>query len=303
MEPLYARAMLQWPMSLAAAALFGTTGFAIAVQGFEGCAPESMVRALLPAWRAMAITIVVFLPLMMLAQTAQMAQTSWPNAVSLIPEVLSQTHAGQVWRAMAPAAIILLLAAFVPMRGPARIATLWLLALAFILMEALLSHAIDRGAIAVTVYLVHEAAAGLWIGALSAFWIVSHRANPSKPWIARAARAVSTIAAWSVGAIVLSGTFTAYQGIGFDLDRLLYSSYGRTLMIKVVAFCAVLSIGAYSRERLIPEIAEAGAQRMLLRNVAVESLALGLVVMALAALLANTPPAVGHMAMRAGMAM
>jgi putative copper export protein len=84
---------------------------------------------------------------------------------------------------------------------------------------------------------------------------------------------------------------------------LLFSSYGRTLIVKVVAFCAVLSIGAYNRERLIPDIAASSTQRILLRNVGMESLVLGVVVVGLAALLANTPPARGHMMSHPGMTM
>jgi len=113
---------------------------------------------------------------------------------------------------------------------------------------------------------------------------------------------VSTMAVWSVAALVLSGAYTAYQGLGFSVDRLLFSSYGRTLVVKVVVFCAVLSIGAYNRERLIPDIAASGTQRILLRNLGIESLVLGVVVVGLAALLANTPPARGHMMSHPGMA-
>jgi putative copper export protein len=84
---------------------------------------------------------------------------------------------------------------------------------------------------------------------------------------------------------------------------LLFSSYGRTLIVKVVVFCAVLSMGAYNRERLIPDVAASSTQRILLRNVGIESLVLGVVVVGLAALLANTPPARGHMMSHPGMAM
>ena len=104
--------------------------------------------------------------------------------------------------------------------------------------EAQLSHAVDHGGRAVLIYLIHEAAAGSWIGALLGLWMVARRAQPSADWVARAARMVSTIAAWSVAALVLSGAYTAYLGLGLSIDRLLFSSYGRTLMVKVVMFCA-----------------------------------------------------------------
>src|SRR5262249_283386 len=171
------------------------------------------------------------------------------------------------------------------------------------LLGALLSHAVDHGSLAVLAYMIHEAAAGAWIGALLGLWIVTGRARPSSDWVAGAARKVSALAGGGVATTFLPGAYTAYQGLGFSLDRLLFSSYGRTLTVKVVAFCAVLSIGAYNRERLIPEVADPVSQRGLLRNVGIESVVLGVVVVALAALLGNTPPAQGHMRSHPEMAM
>jgi putative copper export protein len=70
---------------------------------------------------------------------------------------------------------------------------------------------------------------------------------------------------------------------------LLFSIYGRTLIIKVSIFAGVVVIGAYNRYRLVPAAASAVPRRLLLRNVTVESgLLIGL--LGLAALLANTPP-------------
>jgi len=257
----------------------------------------------LPAWRLMAIASFLVSPIMLLNLTAEMSGVSWREAIPFLPEVITQTHSGEVWRWALVAAALLLICVFAPLASTARTVALACLSVVLMFCEALLSHAVDHGSMAVLIYLTHEAAAGSWIGALLGLWLVTRRAQPSSGWTARAARVVSTMAAWSVGALVLSGAYTAYQGLGFSLDRLLFSSYGRTLILKVVAFCAVLSIGAYNRERLIPDVAASGTQRILLRNVGIESLVLGVVVMVLAALLANTPPARGHMMSHPGMAM
>ncbi len=302
MNPLYDRALLQWPLTFAAATIFGTGAFALIVSGIEGCEGQSIADALLPAWRAMAVAVALLSPLMVLSVTAEMAETSWRAAIGLVPEVMAETHAGAVWRGYLPIAAILALAAFVPLRASARAAILSLLAAILLFLEALTSHAIDKGTAAAAVYFIHEAAAGAWIGALLTIWIVAYRAGPSQTWVAKAARAVSTTAAWSLGAIVLSGGFTAYQELGLDPYRLLFSTYGRTLMVKVVVFCGVLSIAAYNRERLIPEVSNTDVQKVFLRNVGLEALVLGTLVMALASLLANTPPAIGHM-MHSHMAM
>jgi copper resistance protein D len=303
MEALYGRAILEWPLVFASAATFGTATFVLAICGFDGCPAGSTIAALLPAWRLMAIAVFFISPIMLLKLTAEMSGLSWREALPLVPEVMSQTHSGEVWRWALIFAALLLVCVFAPLASTARAVALASLGAVLMFCQAQLGHAVDHGSIAILIYLVHEAAAGSWIGALLGLWIVTRRAQPSSDWVARAARVVSTIAAWSVVALVLSGAYTAYQGLGLSLDRLLFSSYGRTLIVKVVVFCAVLSIGAYNRERLIPDVAASSAQRILLRNVGIESLVLGVLVVGLAALLANTPPARGHMMSHPGMAM
>ena len=303
MGPLYGRALLEWPFTLALLTIFGTAAFALAARRLSGVALESMVAAMLPAWRAMALAIVLISPLLMVSITAEMAAVSWSDAIPVVPQVVTQTHAGDVWRWSLPAGVLLLIAAIAPISSNARVWIIAGLSGLLMLMEAMLSHAADKGGIAVLVYLVHETAAATWMGALFGFWMVVRRAQTTPAWTARAAQLVSTTAAWSVAAIVLSGCYTAYQGLGLSLDRLLFSSYGRTLLIKVVAFGAVLSTGAYNRERLLPDATDLVSQKMLLRNVGVESLLLGTAVVGLACLLANTPPAPGHMMNHSGMQM
>jgi putative copper export protein len=159
--------------------------------------------------------------------------------------------------------------------------------------QALLSHAIDKGALSVAVYFLHELAVSLWVGALLALWIVTRCGDPPDIWVERAARRVSRLAFWSVIALVLTGTYTAYNGLGFDQYRLVFSAYGRTLIAKVTVFAGVLAIGAYNRYWLVPKIAEPAARDALLRNVQIESVILLLAAVGLASLLANTPPAQG----------
>jgi putative copper resistance protein D len=303
MEALYSRALLEWPLVLASAATFGTATFVLAVRGFDGGPAGSIVAALLPAWRLMAIAIFLVSPIMVLKLTAEMSGLSWREALPLVPEVMTQTHSGEVWRWALIVAALLLVSVFAPLASTARAVALACFSAVLMFCEAQLSHAVDHGSMAVLIDLVHETAAGSWIGALLGLWLVTRLAQPPSNWIASAARVVSTIAVWSVAALVLSGAYTAYQGLGLSFDRLLFSSYGRTLIIKVVVFCAVLSIGAYNRERLMPDVAASATQRTLLRNAGIEALVLGGVVVGLAALLANTPPARGHMMSHPGMAM
>ena len=147
---------------------------------------------------------------------------------------------------------------------------------------------------AVAVYVVHEIAAGLWIGALLGLWILARRRKAPERWVEAAAQRVSQLAAWCVLALVLTGAYSAYATLGLNLSQLLFSTYGRTLFAKGVVFGIVLALGAYNRYRLVLEVKTSMAREALLRNVGVESLILLVGVLALASLLANTPPAHNH---------
>ena len=87
----------------------------------------------------------------------------------------------------------------------------------------------------------------MWIGALLTLWTVARRGNPPKLRVEPAARRASKVAFWSVVGLAITGTSTAYNGLGFDAYRLLFSLYGRTLIVKVVVFSGVLAIGEQGR--------------------------------------------------------
>jgi len=287
------RALLEWPLVVATIVIFGTTAFVLLSTGSGRDDLPAVVACVLPIWRLLAVVALLVSPFVLLNVTAEMATVSWTGAVPFVPEVLAQTHAGRVWEWFRPTALLLLLVAYIPLRQSIRARMLFVLAGVLLFLRALLSHAIDKGRLAVAVYLLHEIAAGLWVGALMVLWIVARRGNAPDIWIEGAARRVSKLAFWSVLAIMISGIYTAYNGLGFDLYHLLFSAYGRTLIAKVAVFAAVLTIGGYNRYWLVPQVSDSTARDRLLRNVEVESLILLFGVLGLATLLANTPPAHG----------
>jgi putative copper resistance protein D len=287
------RALLVWPLVLSLVAIFGTASFMLLSAGERVFDFWSAATSMLNLWRVLAAVIFLLSPLVLLNITADMAGVSWASAVGFVPQVLEETHAGRVFEWFLPAALVLLLSACIPLSQSIRTTMLFLLAGVLQLLQALLSHAIDKGILAVAVYFVHELAASLWTGALLALWVVARYGNPPDIWVEHAAQRVSKLALWSVMALVITGTYTAYNGLGFDLYHLLFSAYGRTLIAKVTVFAAVLAIGAYNRYWLVPKVAEHAVRDTLLRNVGIEAVILLLVVVGLASLLANTPPAHG----------
>jgi copper resistance protein D len=287
------RALLVWPLVVSVLATFGTASFVLLLANDRIFDLRAAAASLCTLWRLLATVIVLVSPLVMLNVTADMAGVSWTSAAGFAPQVLAETYAGHVFEWFLLTATVLLLIAWIPLRHSIRTTMLFLLTGVLLLLQALLSHAIDKGSFAVAVYFLHEIAAGIWAGALLALWMVTRCGNPPDSWVERAARRVSILAFWSVIALVITGLYIAYNGLGFDLHHLVFSAYGRTLITKVSVFVGVLAIGAYNRYWLVPKVGDLGARDALLRNVKVESIILLFAVVGLAALLANTPPAHG----------
>jgi copper resistance protein D len=288
-----ARALLVWPLVVSFVTIFGTASFVLFSAKERVFDLRAAAASLLTLWRLLAALIFLMSPLVLLNVTADMAGVSWTSAVGFVPQVLTETHAGRVFEWFLPITLVLLLSACIPLPQSIRTTMLSLLAAVLLLLQALLSHAIDKGTLAVAVYFLHEVAVGLWIGALLALWMVARRGSPPDLWVEHAALRVSKLAFWSVIALVATGMYTAYNGLGFDLYHLLFSAYGRTLIAKVIVFAGVLAIGAYNRYWLVPNVGDPAARDTLLRNVQIESIILLFAVVGLASLLANTPPAHG----------
>ena len=153
-------------------------------------------------------------------------------------------------------------------------------------LGSLTSHAIDKGLPMVAAYTLHQAGAGLWLGALVSL-LMSARRGPAV--LEAFAPRVSTVSAWSVGIMALSGPLIALRWLGWNPHLLVDSSYGRTLMVKIVIAAPVLLIGGYNRYWQMPRCAKSSVRSMLIRAVAAECVLL-LAVLAWSAILANTPP-------------
>ena len=284
------RAIVAWPMLLAEVLIFGTAVFALLVAPTSVVQPEQVNRVFAPLWGGLAVVTFVFLPLVVIVDTASMADSSLRQAFSFLLQVLRETHLGRIWSFSFPLAAALLIVAWMPGHRTRKTAMLCALAALLLLLTSLSSHAIDRGAIAVIVYFIHEIAAGLWIGAILGLWLCVACGSFDAHWLEQTCPRVSRLAGWTVGVLVLSGLYTAYYALAAEPGRLIYTAYGQTLVVKVFAAILVLLIGAYNRFFLIPTIIKSSSRTALVRNVGIESVLL-IGILGLAALLANTPPA------------
>jgi len=96
--------------------------------------------------------------------------------------------------------------------------------------------------------------------------------------------------------IVVSGSYFALRELGFSLDRLRFSEYGRVLIYKLLTAAVVVTIGGYNRVRLMPRNeasaspnGRAGSLATIRRNVMAECIIIA-GVLYWSAVLANTPP-------------
>lgn len=281
--------MVAWPLLVAEILIFGTTAFCLLIAPATD-SRDKMARAFESSWRSLALLASVCSPLTLLVSTADVTGVSVRAAIPFLPQVLRETHLGHIWSWSFPATVVLLIVAWLPIRGVIRTSLLCLFAALLLLSGSLVSHAIDKGAFAVGVYFIHQIAVALWLGAIVGLWFGVVRGGFGADWVRQAAPRVSRAAGWSVAILLLSGLFSAYSALGPDPSHLVDTAYGRILLVKIGAATPVLLLGADNRYRLMAKIAKESSRKTLLRNVSIES-ALLILILGLADLLANTPPA------------
>jgi putative copper export protein len=276
-------AIFTWPVLIAQLVIFGTAAFALM---FAPLVPGDYAGDPIMLWRGLAILNLVMSPMVFMEMASGMAQASWMEVLPLVPQILRETFAGRIWTWRFLVVVMLAIIVWIPAR--ATLVALGGLTLSAILLTlgSFTSHAIDKGLPMVAVYTLHQAGAGLWLGALVSL-LMSARRGPAV--LEAFAPRVSTVSAWSVGIMALSGPLIALRWLGWNPHLLVDSSYGRTLMVKIVIAAPVLLIGGYNRYWQMPAVAKSSVRSMLIRAVAAECVLL-VAVLAWSAILANTPP-------------
>jgi putative copper export protein len=282
-------ATFAWLVLTAQLLIFGTAAFALIAPDLPVGAILAFHRRLATLWRVLAVALLVISPLAFMDMACGMAQMRWWQVLPLLPEIVRETDAGRVWIWRIGVVVVLAAAAWIPLRARASAIAILLLTTLLLIFASITSHAIDFGRLAIAVYFVHQACAGVWIGALMALMLGCVDEPGRAEWIRAVTPRVSTLAFYAVGLLTLTGLYNAYERIGFDLHLMIDAMYGRTLLWKLVTFGLVLVLAAYNRLRIVSRLDESSTRGILLRNVAAESLLLA-AVLGWSAVLANTPP-------------
>jgi putative copper resistance protein D len=168
-----------------------------------------------------------------------------------------------------------------------------LVLLLILLSSVVTSHAwsrMDHRTLSIGLTLLHQLAAGLWIGALS-FLLIALRHAQDASLSSAIARAFSSMAASGVVMILVAG-----GGLGLlymDSAKAFYgTSYGAMLGAKIWLLAGILSVGAlnFTLVRNLPGGTEASIRR--LRRLVEAEIGIGFTVILAAASLGSQPPAV-----------
>jgi len=151
------------------------------------------------------------------------------------------------------------------------------------------SHAVSRmqdRAFLAACTAVHQLAAGVWIGGLPQLWISLPSAD--SPGDSGVPRRFSRLALGSVAALLLSGLTLAFRYI--DSPAAVYgTSYGVMLVVKILFFGVLVSIGACNR--LLLRSPDVNRSKLLLRRLLEAEIGIGITAILAAASLTSQPPA------------
>ncbi|HEY1611012.1 MAG TPA: CopD family protein, partial [Paraburkholderia sp.] len=179
-----------------------------------------------------------------------------PNAFSVVPTVLTQTHVGAAWTVTFAASFVLFVCAFFGASVP-RDGVAWLAVIVVAAGRAALGHAADAGMAAVGVHTLHVLSASVWSGIVMAGGlsvVPALGASTARGVLIRTSSQMSTVALFAVGVVIVAGVFDAIRGTGGSVAALLHSTWGHVLLLKATLVALALGLGALNRWSALPRL-------------------------------------------------
>jgi putative copper export protein len=290
MKLLTGQVVVAWLALAAVAILYGSAVFALLA-----CSPASTAapgqatarRALAKLWRVLATLAVALVPLGFLIATSNATGASLGEAMELVTTTVRDSREGRLWCARVVLTLALFSAAWVPSQSRLRDGAIGVMGALWIVARALVSHSVDSGALAVTIYAAHMLAAALWLGAMVAFSLGASQTMEEPAWSVAAVRQLWRVAEWCAVIVALTGVLIVYGVTRLIPADLIYSRYGRVLGAKVALFAVVIAYGIYIRLRLARKATEQAGHYELVRAIGVEAILL-IGIIEFAALLAHS---------------
>lgn len=157
------------------------------------------------------------------------------------------------------------------------------------------SHAVGSGPAAIVLDWLHLLGTSLWVGGLLPLWLVlRHVPAAERGLVARVlVPRFSRLAAIAVAILVVTGGYSALVHVR-SLQALTVTTYGRTLLVKLLLVLPAVALGAYHRFVLRPRMEgrrpAGNTPHRFLRSLSAE-IALGAAILLVVAVLTITPPA------------
>jgi putative copper export protein len=252
--------------------------------------------AALGLWASAALGVVALLRLYV--QSYAMHGTADALDAGLLGTMLARTVWGWGWLLQVIGVALAVTGFAIARRGRARgwpLAAIGMIALAF--TPALSGHAAASPELkpaAIVADGVHVMGAGGWLGSLLFVIAVGVPAalrlpeGSRGPAVADLVNAFSPTALIFAGVTAATGVFAAWLHLG-SLPALWESAYGRTLLVKLAVLSVVVGTGAYNWRRVRPALGDVQGAHRIRRSAGVE-LAVGVLVLAVTAILVATPP-------------
>jgi putative copper resistance protein D len=291
--------LTRWSHFASVFALFGAASFWAYTPGaFPGArrATNILLRVAAPA---AALSGLGWIAAMVANMADGFDKIADPQTLSLF---FTQTQFGPVVEIrLALLALALAFAAW-PMAAESQRRAMVALGAALLIDQAWLGHAAEGsgawGAFMLAVYCGHVLAAAAWLGGLPPLLFALSEASGQGEEAARRQRfeilkRFSLVALPAAAMIVASGLGNAGFRVGASFERVFLTDYGSVLSAKAALVAVMLALASYNRFVAQPRLRRAPPsprQGVLLHASVALELALGLAVLAAAALLGVTPP-------------
>lgn len=253
------------------------------------------------------ILYAIFACFSLLLQGAKLRGGALPD-VDLLFRYITLTQGGKIWLLREVYALALGLITIRLLRKEPNMRALRLLAvvsLPLLVSRSFAGHAVavrDGTTLAILADTLHLLATGLWGGGLMALWVVLY-VGTEKMTVgffgpAEMVRRFSLLALASVSVLLVTGLYQSWIQVG-TVTILLGTDYGRVLVVKVVIFLAMVSVGALNWLSTKPRLLRANLEgrqnlslaRKALTRIGAESF-LALLVFFVTGFLTTLPPAV-----------
>jgi copper transport protein len=232
-----------------------------------------------------------------LAALGLIAMIAWErSAVGVSLGQLFQTSPGKELTRQALGLIVVASTVVVVMLMPGRLA-LWLVAVAAaatMYVHALASHASASAHYAwfdVPVQWLHFMAAGVWVGGLA--WLIIGTRGREAANRPGSVRRFSWLAGIAIAVVAVTGLLRMISEVGGPADwgRLVTTSFGVVVLIKIVLFGGLAALGARNRYVNVPGVVDGGRRMGSLRRTVAAELVIAAGVFGAAGVLTQLPPA------------